>query len=137
MPTMLAAEPLGISCVFSDGRRADHRLDDLPNLQLARDLAAGLVNLIHPHGTADSPGTLAFYVQALRSMVQTLADAGFTSGAGDLRRGQMAEFWMGCTATREAMTRSMLEGFAGSRRPARRRARASRRPAFQYPTQPT
>ncbi|WP_433322863.1 hypothetical protein [Dactylosporangium sp. CA-139066] len=112
MPTMLVEEPLGISCVFSDGRRAEHRLDDLPNLQLARDLAAGLVNLIHPHGTADSPGTLAFYVRALRGMVEALTDAGFTGGAGDLRRGQMAEFWMGCTATREAMTRSLLEGFA-------------------------
>jgi hypothetical protein len=78
MPTMLVEDPLGISCVFSDGRRADHRLDDLPNLHLARDLATGLVNLIHPHGTADSPGTLAFYIRALRGMVRALADAGFT-----------------------------------------------------------
>ena len=112
MPTMLVEEPLGITCVFSDGQRADHCLDDLPNLRLARDLATGLVNLIHPHGSTDSPGTLTFYIRALKSMVQTLAEADFTGGAGDLRRGQMAEFWMGCTATREALTRSMLEGFA-------------------------
>lgn len=112
MPTMLVEEPLGITCVFSDGQRAQHVLDDLPNPRLARDLAAGLVNLIHPHGSTDSPATLTFYIQALKSMVESLAKAGFTGGASDLRRGQMAEFWMGCTATREALTRSMLEGFA-------------------------
>ncbi len=109
---MLVEEPLGITCVFSDGQRAQHVLDDLPNPRLARDLAAGLVNLIHPHGSADSPGTLTLYVQALRGMVRTVSETGFAGGAGDLRRGQMAEFWMSCTTGREALTRSMLEGFA-------------------------
>jgi hypothetical protein len=92
MPTMLIDEPLGLTCVFSDGSRADYLLDDLPNPHLARDLAIGLVDLIHPHGTADSEGTVNFYVQSLRSMVCTLAAQGFTGGAAHLRRGQLAEF---------------------------------------------
>jgi hypothetical protein len=112
MPTMLVEKPLGITCVFSDGRRAEYCLDDLPNLRLARDLAAGLVDLIHPHGTADSDGTVTFYVKALRTMVRTFAGAGFIGGAGDLRRGQLAEFWMGGTSRLEALTRNMVEGFA-------------------------
>jgi hypothetical protein len=98
--------------VFSDGRRAEYRLDDLPNPRLARDLATGLVGLIHPHGSADAAGTVTFYVQALRSMVRTFAGAGFIGGAGDLRRGHLAEFWMGGTARLEALTRSMVESFA-------------------------
>lgn len=112
MPTQIIDEPLGLTCVFSDGRRANYSLDGLPNPRLARDLAVGLVDLIHPHGTADSDGTVTFYVQALRSMVRTLAERGFTGGAGQLRRGQLAEFWMASTTRLEALTRGMLEGFA-------------------------
>lgn len=112
MPTMLVEDPLGFTCVFSDGRRAEYCLDDLPNPRLARDLATGLVDLIHPHGTANAHGTVTFYVQALRSMVRTFAGAGFTGGTGDLRRGQLAEFWMGSTTRLEALTRSMVEGYA-------------------------
>ncbi|MFK0258669.1 hypothetical protein [Streptomyces sp. NPDC090445] len=114
MPTMLIDEPLGISCVFSDGSRAEFSLDGLPNPQLARDLATGLVDLIHPHGTADSTGTVNFYVQALRSMVRTLAERGFTGRASRLRRSQLAEYWMGSTGKQEALTRAMIEGFAQS-----------------------
>ena len=112
MPAMVIEAPLGIRCVFSDGRRAEYHLDDLPSPRLARDLAAGLADLIHPHGTADSGGTVVLYVRALRSMVRALAAAGFTGGAADLRRGQLAEFWMAGPMRLEALTRSMVEGFA-------------------------
>ena len=114
MPAMVIEAPLGIRCVFSDGRRAGYHLDDLPSPRLARDLAAGLAELIHPHGTADSGGTVVLYVRALRSMVRALAAAGFTGGAADLRRGQLAEFWMAGPMRLEALTRSMVEGFARS-----------------------
>ncbi|MFI6859606.1 hypothetical protein ACIBKZ_06810 [Streptomyces sp. NPDC050421] len=114
MPTMCIDEPLGLTCVFSDGSRADYLLDGLPNQHLARDLAIGLVDLIHPHGTADSEGTVNFYVQSLRSMVCTLSAQGFTGGAAQLRRGQLAEFWMPGPSRLEAMTRSLLEGYAQS-----------------------
>jgi hypothetical protein len=49
MPTMLTDEPLGVTCVFSDGSRAEFSLDGLPNPQLARDLATGLPE----HGKPD------------------------------------------------------------------------------------
>ncbi|SCK62358.1 MULTISPECIES: hypothetical protein [unclassified Streptomyces] len=114
MPTMLIDEPLGLTCVFSDGRRADYSLDGLPNPLLARDLATGLVDLIHPHGTADSDGTVTFYIQALRNMVRTLAAQGFAGGAAQLRRGQLAEFWMSSPTRLEALTRRLVEGFAQS-----------------------
>jgi len=48
---------LGPACVFSDGRRAEFDLSGLPNPELTHDLAAGLVELIHPHGSADSGST--------------------------------------------------------------------------------
>ena len=63
MPAIIVEEPLGIRCVFSDGSSAELRLDELPNPRLARDLAAGLVELIHPHGSVDSAGTVDHYVR--------------------------------------------------------------------------
>ncbi|WP_432190575.1 hypothetical protein [Streptomyces sp. Tue6028] len=112
MPTMLIDKPLGLTCVFSDGSRADYLLDTVPNPRLVRDLATGLVDLIHPHGTVDSASTVTFYVRSLRNMVRTLDVQGFTGGAAQLRRGQLAEFWMSSPPRLEAMTRSLLEGYA-------------------------
>jgi hypothetical protein len=114
MPTMLIEEPLGITCIFSDGARADFSLHDLPNPHLARDLATGLVDLIHPHGTVDASGTVNHYVQSLRQITRVLADHGFTGGADQLRRGMLAEYWMGSTGPREATSRAMVCSFARS-----------------------
>jgi hypothetical protein len=111
MPATVTEDPLGISCVFSDGSRAEFFFEASPNPRLARDLLAGLVELIHPHGTVDAAGTVQAYVLALRNMVTTLAGWGFTGGAGDLTRGRLAEYWMGTTSSREACTRRMLEAF--------------------------
>ena len=114
MPTRVTDEPLGLSCVFSDGSRAEFDLAGLPNPGLARDLAVGLVELIHPHGSADSAGTVEGYARALRAMVRVLAEQGFTGGAGELRRGQLAQFWMAGPRRLEALTRALVEGFARS-----------------------
>ena len=114
MPTRVTDEPLGLSCVFSDGSRAEFDLAGLPNPRLARDLAVGLVELIHPHGSADSAGTVEGYARALRAMVRVLAEQGFTGGAGELRRGQLAQFWMAGPRRLEALTRALVEGFARS-----------------------
>lgn len=114
MPTRVTDEPLGLSCVFSDGSRAEFDLAGLPNPRLARDLAVGLVELIHPHGSADSAGTVDAYARALRAMVRALAEQGFIGGAGELRRGQLAQFWMAGPRRLEALTRALVEGFARS-----------------------
>ena len=44
----------------------------------------------------------------------TLAEQGFTGGASELRRGQLAQFWMAGPTRLEALTRGLVEGYAGS-----------------------
>jgi hypothetical protein len=114
MPTMVTDDPLGLACVFSDGRRAEFDLSGLPNPRLTHDLATGLVELIHPHGSADSGSTVDGYVAALRAMVRALTEQGFTGGADELRRGQLAQFWMAGPTRLEALTRALVEGYARS-----------------------
>lgn len=111
MPATIIDDPLGIDCVFSDGTTAQFDLDGLPNPALARDLLVGLVELIHPHGTVDVAGSVALYVQSIRGMTRKLAEAEFTGRAIDLRRGQLAEYWMAASGPREAHARRMLQAF--------------------------
>lgn len=114
MPTTVLDDPLRLACVFSDGSRAAFDLTGLPNPGLVRDLATGLVELIHPHGSVDTAGTVDQYVRGLHRMVRTLSDQGFTGGVGDLRRGQLAQFWMAGPNWLEALTRYLVEGYARS-----------------------
>lgn len=114
MATMVTGDPLGLICVFSDGSRADFDLTGLSNPRLARDLAVGLVELIHPHGSVDAERTVAAYLLALRRMVERFAGQGFSGGAGELRRGPLAEFWMAGPTWLEATTRALVEGHARS-----------------------
>ncbi|QIS09797.1 hypothetical protein [Nocardia arthritidis] len=112
MGTMVIDDPLGLHCVFSDGSTAEFDLSGLPSPRLVRDLAVGLVALIHPHGSADTGSTVDSYVGALRAMVRALDEQEFTGGIADLRRGQLAQFWMAGPARLEALTRALVEGFA-------------------------
>jgi hypothetical protein len=112
MPASVVENPLGIACVFSNGRRAEFTLDGLPEPQLTRDLLVGLVELIHPHGTADAAKSVAEYVGAIHNLVQALAQRGFAGGAGQLGRAALIEYWLGASVAREACTRRMLQGFA-------------------------
>ncbi len=114
MPTMVIDDPLRLRCVFSDGSRAEFDLEGLPNLTLARDLAAGLVELIHPHGSVDSAGTVGQYLRGLRKMVLVLAAQGFDGGLAEARRAQMAQFWMAGPASLEGTTRALVQGYARS-----------------------
>ena len=114
MPAEVLDDPLGISCVFSDGSRVTVTPGGIACAQLARDLLTGLAGLVHPHGTVDSAGTVRVYVRALRVMDPALAERGFAGGAADLQRAQAAEFWMGAATAHEALTRRMLLGFAAA-----------------------
>ena len=137
MPATVRDDPPGIWCVFSDGSTAEFGLDGLPNPRLARDLAVGLVELVHPHGTVDTAGSVDHYVRSLRRMVRVLAEQGFSGGAGDLRRGQAAQFWMAGPTHVEAMTRSLVEGFARSGGVLGEGVlELAARPALQHPAQP-
>ena len=111
MPATVTDDPLGIECLFSDGSSARVDLDGLPCPALVRDLLLGLAELIHPHGTIDAAGSLTHYAQSIRHLARTLAARGFTGGATDLRRAQMAEYWMAASGPKEACTRRMLHGF--------------------------
>ncbi len=111
MPARVLDDPLGIACVFSDGRRVRRLLGGVADPQLARDLMSGLAQLVHPHGTVDADGTLGGYLTAARHLVTTLAGRGFTGGAGQLTRAMLVEYWMGVAFKYEACTRRMLRGF--------------------------
>ncbi|MGH9062486.1 MAG: hypothetical protein ACRD0L_00625 [Acidimicrobiales bacterium] len=111
MPATLRGAPLGISCTFSDGSRAELSLGDGGCPPLGRDLLVGLAELVHPHGSVDAASTIGQYLRAARHMVATLAERGFTGGAGELTRAKLAEYWMGATGPTEACTRRMLVGF--------------------------
>ena len=111
MPATVIEEPLGLGCVFSSGSRATFTLAAMPCPQLAHDLISGLAELIHPHGSVDAAGTVEQYVLAARTMVNVLAGRGFVGGAAELRRVELAEYWMGTTMVREACTRRMLQAF--------------------------
>ncbi|PZS36842.1 MAG: hypothetical protein DLM62_21315 [Pseudonocardiales bacterium] len=111
MPATIIDEPLGIACVFSDGTTAQFSLDTVPCPELARDLLVGLVELIHPHGAVDAAGSVGHYAQSIRDMTRKLAGRGFTGGSADLRRAQIAEYWMAASPAREACTRRMLQAF--------------------------
>src|SRR6266568_4229553 len=113
MPATVTDGPLGIACVFSDGSAATFSLDGLPCPALARDLLDGLADLIHPHGTVDTAGSVTHYVQSVRDMTRKLAARGFTGGAPDLRRPLAAEYWLAATGPREAYTRRMLQAITG------------------------
>jgi hypothetical protein len=112
MPATVIEAPLGISCVFSDGRTAEFHLDGSPCRELVRDLLFGLVELIHPHGSIDSAHSVDNALPAIRQLAGHLADHGFTGGAAELRRGQLIEYWMATRVFRwENYTRRMLRGF--------------------------
>jgi len=86
MPATVETDPPGIWCMFSDGSTIRFSLDGLPCPGLAGDLLTGLAGLVHPHGRIDAAGTAGIYVRAFREMTRTLAAAGFTGRAADLRR---------------------------------------------------
>ena len=105
-----------LSCVFSDGSRAEFDLDGICRTRrLARDLAVGLVELIHPHGSADT-GWLGRPLRAWvrtgwcgHSPIRVSPAAPAICGAG-----QLAQFWMAGPDWLEALTRCMVEGYARS-----------------------
>jgi hypothetical protein len=108
MPARLLEDPLGIDCVFSDGRRLRHVLGDPDPAALVRDLLTGLAAMVHPHGTVDSPGTVHSYLTGLRDLAGFLRERAVRGGAGVLTRGLLAEYWMQADRLRESTTRRML-----------------------------
>ena len=110
MPAELLEDPPGISCVFSDGRRYRRTVAAEP-AKLVRDLLGGLVRLVHPHGSVDSPGTVIAYVQGIADIARFMRERGAGGGAAQLSRRLLAEYWMQAGDVRESVTRRMLVSF--------------------------
>ena len=111
MPAELIEDPLGIGCVFGNGKRRFIRLSQAHNPQLERDLLAGLVELVHPHGDVDAENTVRCYTRSIQRMAKALVEAGHAGGAPKLSRARLAEYWMGAGHVRESATRRMLAAF--------------------------
>jgi len=112
MPAIVLSDPPGIRCVFSDGTTAEFTLEGLPCPQLVADLLAGLAELIHPHGSIDSAGSVDLCLPPIRNFAAGMAARGFAEGADGLRRGLLTEYWMGTRSFRwENRLRRMLCGF--------------------------
>jgi hypothetical protein len=111
MPATVTSDPLGITCVFSDGTATSCTISAGECRPLAEDLLTGLAGLVHPHGNVDAAATVAQYVAALRHMVRALRDRGFTSSAAQLTRPVLVAYWMGAPYSHEGCTRRMLRAF--------------------------
>jgi hypothetical protein len=114
MPAEVLADPAGISCVFSDGRRCRRTVAAEPG-ELVRDLLEGLASMIHPHGSIDAPSTLGNYTAAVSDMARFMRERGVRGGIGRLPRGLLAEYWMQAGRFRESATRRMVVSFDAAR----------------------
>jgi hypothetical protein len=114
MPAELLEDPAGISCVFSDGRRF-RRTVAAESGELVRDLLEGLATMVHPHGSVDSPGTVAAYTAGIRDMARFMRERGARGGAGQISRGLLAEYWMQAGGLNESVTRRMVISFDAAR----------------------
>ena len=112
MPATVIEEPLGISCVFSDGRTARFHLDGLPCRELVRDLLVGLVELIHPHGSMDAAGSVDRTTRSPSATSPGHLAARGSPAAQRICAGPADRVLDGRRRVRwEACTRRMLRGF--------------------------
>ena len=82
-----------------------------PGAGLIEDLLAALVEMVYPHGELDAAGSVRLYVAAVRNMAAALAVIGFTGGAGELTRAQLAQYWLAAPAWAEGCTRRLMRAF--------------------------
>ncbi|HCU97708.1 MAG TPA: hypothetical protein DHU96_35375 [Actinobacteria bacterium] len=109
MPANVTGDPLGIAAVFSDGSGAGFTFSKPSCPRLVRDLLAALAGMVYPHGELDAADSVRLYVAAIRNMAAVLAAGGFTGAAGDLTRGQIAQYWLGAPAWAEGCTRRLVQ----------------------------
>ncbi|HEV2633809.1 MAG TPA: hypothetical protein VGX23_01610 [Actinocrinis sp.] len=110
MPAELAHDPLTVRWVDGDGVAGAQQVRGEANPALARDLAEGLVGLVHPHGPVGATDTIESYLISLRHAVAWFREPRVGSAA-DLTRAQLAEYLMGTGFSRESHVRRMLVSF--------------------------
>ncbi len=111
MPATVNREPLAVVFAFPNGASWTADLAHLPNPQLALDLANGLAQLVHPHGTITAKATAVRYAVSIRKMVAALSIDGFVGGAADLTTAAVLRFWLAHSHDHERNSRRMLGGF--------------------------
>ncbi|GGN36059.1 hypothetical protein GCM10012285_09520 [Streptomyces kronopolitis] len=111
MTATVLHDPIGIAYTTVDGvgRQGQMPASDCPDL--AQDLMAGLVNLIHPHGRLTTRSAIDKHLISARRLVLFLHTRGFTGGAGDLSRTDMIEFWMSAQYVDERNIRFLLKAW--------------------------
>ncbi|OMI88453.1 hypothetical protein BSZ07_17395 [Streptomyces sp. M1013] len=100
MPASVIDEPLGVSCVFMDGRRAECYLNQHRLPRLAAQMMRALADLVKPHGDLDSPDTVRGYLVSIRFFLKDLDEHGFTGTAKDLSRPVLARALLALTGGR-------------------------------------
>jgi hypothetical protein len=86
MPGSVIDEPLGVSCVFMNGQRAECFLNEDRLPHLAAQLVRALADLVKPHGDLDSANSVRGYLVSIRYFLRALDEHGFTGAAKGLSR---------------------------------------------------
>ena len=123
-------QPLAVLFTLPDGVVHRGSLHDLPNQQMAADLAAGLAAATHPHGPIRTRSVARQYMTTMRRMALDLDAQGVTGGFVDLTPATLVQYWLTCDYHRERRIRVVLgafQGMAGGLDPGIRRHLAGRR----------
>ncbi|MFF1419887.1 hypothetical protein [Streptomyces sp. NPDC058280] len=110
MPTGVQ-QPLAVLFTLPDGVLHHGILHDLPNQQMAADLAAGLVAATHPHGPIRTRSVARQYMTTMRRMARDLDAWGVTGGLADLTPATLVQYWLTCDYHRERRIRVVLNAF--------------------------
>ncbi len=123
-------QPLAVLFTLPDGVIHHGSLHDLPDQQLAADLAVGLAASTHPHGPIRTRSVARQYMTTMRRMARDLDAWGVTGGLADLSPGTLVQYRLTCDYHRERRIRVVLNAFqetAGGLDPGIRRHLAGRR----------
>jgi len=108
--TRVESAPLRIEFEFPDGSQWTGDLSRTANPELARDLALGLVQLVHPLGGVKRRRTAAVYCVAIRRLITSLTEAGFEGDLGALRKRHVLTYWMSASPAHVSLTRNLVQG---------------------------
>lgn len=110
MVTRVESDPLRIEFAFPDGAQWTGDLSRTENSVLSRELAEGMVQLVHPHGSVKRRHTAEQYCVTIRRFVSALDEAGFTGGLSNLRKSHVLSYWMAATPEHVARSKMLLRG---------------------------
>jgi hypothetical protein len=103
--------PLAVRFTLPGGETHHGSLHELPNQELATDLACGLAAATHPHGPIRTRSVARQYVQTVRRCVRELHREGFTGGLATLSTAMLVQYWLTCDFHRERRLRAVLGAY--------------------------